>query len=355
MTETLYRGDGKKRRDALQDFPEHQHQQLLDPAGYRAEPELAKAVHVSLMLGRPLLLTGEPGSGKSQLAYSIAHELDLACYKFETKSTSIGRDLFYTFDTLGFFRAGKEPQPDHALQFTTFNAFGKAILAAHEQEDLRGWVASEKDASGQPLDGAPRRSVVLIDEVDKAPRDFPNDILNELENLYFRIPELAVLLKSKGYETIEASSKMAPFLVVTSNSEADLPDAFLRRCVYYHLPFPKRKTLLKIIKQRVPHYFPGKGGGGDVEDKLVATPLLESALDFFDVLRNERRVEKKAATSELLNWLLVLTQYGFAPQQSLRSATGVDVASLKMSLTTLTKTRNDQDLAFRKWKEWREN
>src|SRR5262249_10966729 len=174
---------------------------------------------VALMLQEPLLLTGEPGTGKTQLAFSVAWQLGLdSPLIFETKSTSVSRDLFYNFDNLRRFQAAQVPSESlDPKAYISFKALGLAILytlPAAELSEIVSTGASHHE---------PRRSVVLIDEVDKAPRDFPNDILNELEHLYFRVPEM-------GNRIVRADPALRPIVVITSNSEKGLPDAFLRRC-----------------------------------------------------------------------------------------------------------------------------
>src|SRR5205085_1382510 len=149
---------------------------------------------------------------------------------FETKSTSLARELFYAYDTLGRFHAAQTGEGSQKnLDYVTYNALGVAILRANEEAAVAKWIPQGKGF----VHGGRRRSVVLIDEIDKAPRDFPNDILNEVEGMYFRIPEL-------GDALIKADETMRPVLILTSNSEKNLPDAFLRRCIYYYLPFPDR-------------------------------------------------------------------------------------------------------------------
>src|SRR5262249_11440488 len=134
----------------------------------------------------------------------------------------------------------------------------------------------------------PRRSVVLIDEIDKAPRDFPNDLLNEVETMHFRVPEL-------GNALIASDPGSPPILVITSNSEKHLPDAFLRRCIYYHIPFPGRERLSRIIEARLGR-FAGRAEG-----------FLPDALDIFDRLREPAvGLRKKPATAEVLSWLAAL-------------------------------------------------
>ena len=154
------------------------------PSHYIAEQGLIDAVNVALLLGQPLLVTGAPGTGKTQLAYSVAWELlGTAPLKFEVKSTTIARDLFYTYDALTRFQAAQSGTKTDPLDHFKVNALGLAIVLSQTSDkgDLR-----PREFVNVPA----QRSVVLIDEIDKAPRDFPNDLLNEIENLYFKIPEL---------------------------------------------------------------------------------------------------------------------------------------------------------------------
>src|SRR5262245_52754184 len=229
MAFPFYTGERLKRRhNAPAQLPGSRRARQTDPAGYLPDPGLVDAVNVALLLGQPLLLTGEPGTGKTQLAYSLAWELGFEPpLSFETKSTSVARDLFYTYDAVSHFRAAqtREGSAD-VLSYITWNAFGAAILRSRPIEEVRQWLPPDFAHTG------PQRSIVLIDEIDKAPRDFPNDLLNEVENLFFRVPEL-------NNARIEANEDRRPVLVLTSNSEKNLPEAFLRRCVYYNIPFPE--------------------------------------------------------------------------------------------------------------------
>ena len=294
--------------------------------GYLPDPGLVDAVNVCLLLGQPLLLTGEPGTGKTQLAYSVGWELGFGVpLMFETKSNSTARDLFYTYDTLGRFHAAqtKEGSQD-SLDYLTYNALGIAILRANQESVVAPWLPRGF------LHGGPQRSVVLIDEVDKAPRDFPNDILNEVENMYFKIVEL-------GNVTITADEAMRPILILTSNSEKHLPDAFLRRCVYYNIPFPDRARLDQIVTARLGHF------------KNHGDQWLSDALDLFLKLREPNSgLNKKPATAELLGWLMFLKERSGNTHDSLRQQGSL----LLSSLGALVKSAEDQQAARIIVEEW---
>ncbi len=329
MTGFYYAGEGQKQVN-IKTLPDRPLKKMIDPSDYQAEEGLRHAVDVALELGQPLLLTGEPGSGKTQLAYSLAWERSLEpVLKFETKSTSTWRDLFYSYDTLGrFYSAQIKKRTVKDRDFITFNALGKAIIQTMKKEEVPLVIRNNKHQG-------PQRSVVLIDEVDKAPRDFPNDILNELEFLSFKIPEMNNI-------EVKADNSLAPIVIITSNSEKNLPDAFLRRCVYYDLPFPKGKTLRRIVAARI-EAFKGQ------EDHTG--PLLADALEFFGELRSQSGgLHKRPATAELLGWLLALLAFNTGVDQTLRQIPEL----VEKTLTTLTKTREDQTQAKAIWESWKE-
>lgn len=300
--------------------------------GYLPDDKLIDAANVALILGQPLLLTGEPGTGKTQFAYYASWKLRRdPPLVFETKSTSTARDLFYTYDTIGRFHAAQEqraaapgeprPAPPGPREFITYNALGLAIIYANEPGAVRQYVPG-----GFEEDWEPRRSVVLMDEIDKATRDFPNDILNEVENLYFRVPELGLT----GRATISADADRRPLLILTSNSEKNLPDAFLRRCVYYHIPFPTDALLTNIVLSRL----------GD----LRGQGWVDDAIKLFSELRAlDNRLDKKPATAELLGWLRAMHQQ-FRPGDDNPFLKQREVVR-RTARATLLKTYGDQKLA----------
>ncbi|HJQ23189.1 MAG TPA: MoxR family ATPase [Blastocatellia bacterium] len=295
---------------------------LDDPAYYIAEKGLRDAVNVALALGQPLLVTGEPGTGKTQLAYSLAFELGLAApLVSQTKTTSTSKDLFYRYDALGHFHDAQfRKEATRVEDYVAYEALGLAILLSMSPAD------ANRHLPERLRDRGPARSVVLIDEIDKAPRDLPNDVLNEIETMSFTVRETG--------QTFVADQRYRPILVLTSNSEKNLPDAFLRRCVFYHIAFPDQERLKRIVQSRLrlqPDFTP---------------QMLEHAIRHFEEIR-EMALKKKPATAEFLAWVQIL--------EKMR----LDVANLKpgeaealaFSYSILAKSKEDRDILYRTFVE----
>jgi MoxR-like ATPase len=306
------------------------HQQLQSRAGehpssYAPDSKLVDAVNVALVLERPLLVTGDPGTGKTQLAHSIAWQLaerealdvkSPRVERFETKSTSVARDLFYSFDVLGRFHAAQSKGSANDLNHITYNALGRALLNTYERKEVEEFLPPGHQHEG------PRRSVVLIDEIDKAPRDFPNDLLNEIDQMFFRIAELGG--KSVGGPR---EKELRPIVVITSNSEKALPDPFLRRCIYFNIPFPTPDRLEQILLGRLRLRQRVDGG------------LVKDAVEFFQQLRDDPGLRRKISPAELMQWLTFILHEKADPERPLREA----AAAAKKAIHALAKQREDQD------------
>jgi MoxR-like ATPase len=225
---------------------------------YVVTEELKNAVNVSIALQKPLLIKGEPGTGKTMLAESIAEALGKPLLIWSVKSTTKAQDGLYLYDT---------------VQRLYDSQFGEGNVA-----DIKHYVKMGK--LGEAFT-AERQVVLLIDEIDKADLEFPNDLLWELDKMEFYINETK--------ETITA--KQRPIVIITSNAEKELPDAFLRRCIFHYIEFPDMEKMQEIIKV---HY-------GDMDEKL-----LFAAMEAFYELREMRDLQKKPSTSELLDWLQAL-------------------------------------------------
>jgi MoxR-like ATPase len=311
----LYHGDGTTLSAKNIEVSLHQPIGDLDnPTGYLAEKGLCDAVNVALTLGQPLLLTGEPGTGKTQLAASVAYELGLPSpLVFHVKTTSSAKDLFYRYDSLRHFHDSQfQSQALSIENYITFEPFGQAILLSQEPTAANSYLPTELRDKG------PTRSVVLIDEIDKAPRDLPNDVLNEIENMSFTVKETG--------RSFASDAGFRPILILTSNSEKNLPDAFLRRCVFYHITFPKTDRLTQIVQRRLP------------PNSNFTPEMLDHAIRHFEEIR-ELGLRKPPATAELLGWVKVL--------QTLE----IDVSNLKpgqvealaFSYCVLAKNKDDFD------------
>jgi MoxR-like ATPase len=229
---------------------------------YLTSPGLQAAVNCALALERPLLVKGEPGTGKTLLAEAIALALGTRLLTWNVKSTTRAQDGLYVYDTVQRLYDSRFGDGDvrDIRRYIRFGPLGEAFRSAE-------------------------RVVLLIDEVDKADLEFPNDLLHELDRMRFRILET----------NQEVEAKARPVVVVTSNNEKELPDAFLRRCVFHFIDFPDRELMERIVRVHHPKL-----------DEALAT----QALDVFYQLRDLTRLRKRPSTSELVDWLAVLKSAG---------------------------------------------
>lgn len=241
--------------------------QFVGTNKYIVSPELRDAVNVAIALQRPLLVKGEPGTGKTLLAHNIAGALDKPLLIWNIKSTTKAKDGLYVYDT---------------VQRLNDARFGDGDVS-----DVKRYIRLGSLGQAFTTD---TQVVVLIDEVDKAELEFPNDLLNELDEMNFYILETD--------ERIVA--KHRPIVIITSNAEKELPDAFLRRCVFHYIAFPDRPLMTDIVHVHHPD---------------LADNLLEQALRRFYELRKVDALRKKPSTSELIDWLQALVAGGIAAEQ----------------------------------------
>jgi len=231
-------------------------------ASYITSPELRHAVNVAAAIERPLLVRGEPGTGKTLLAQAIAEDLGLELISWNVKSTSKAVDGLYVYDTV------------QRLQDSRFGD--------HDVSDIRQYIRLG------PLGCAltsPERVVLLIDEIDKADLDFPNDLLHELDVMEFAVVETGDVHRAA----------QRPLVVITSNAERELPDPFLRRCVFHYIEFPDAQLMAEIVRVHHPH---------------IAQQLLEQCLEKFYWLRSVKGLRKRPSTSELVDWVGALLAAG---------------------------------------------
>jgi MoxR-like ATPase len=229
---------------------------------YLTNEALESAVNVALALERPMLVKGEPGTGKTLLAEAIAEGLGMRLLRWHVKSTTRAQDGLYVYDTV------------QRLYDSRFND--------GDVKDIKRYI--KLGPLGQSF-AAPERVVLLIDEVDKADLEFPNDLLHELDKMRFFIPET-------GEEIV---AQQRPVVIITSNNEKELPDAFLRRCVFHFIDFPTKELMREIVDV----HHPG------LEEKLV-----DQALQTFYQIRDMRRLRKRPSTSELIDWISALKLSG---------------------------------------------
>ena len=233
---------------------------------YVASPELMSAVNIAIVLQKPLLIKGEPGTGKTLLAQAVADALGKKLIIWNVKSTTKAQDGLYVYDV---------------VQRLYDSQFGEHIV-----DDIASYIKYGKLGEAFLAD---EQAVLLIDEIDKADLEFPNDLLWELDRMEFYIPETR--------ETVRARHR--PIVIITSNAEKELPDAFLRRCVFHYIEFPDQAQMEEIVRV---HF-------GELDRRLVA-----QALSAFYRLREMRGIEKKPSTSELVDWLRALIAGGVDPE-----------------------------------------
>ncbi len=241
--------------------------QFTGTDGYIVSPALVEAVNCSIALERPLLIKGEPGTGKTLLALHVSEGLGLPMESWHIKSTSKAAEGLYVYDT---------------LQRLNDARFGEGDVA-----NVRNYI--KMGPLGRVF-SAPNRQVLLIDEIDKADLEFPNDILRELDEMRFTVMET-------GDEVV---ARERPVVIITSNNEKELPDAFLRRCVFHYIEFPDVPLMRRIV---------------DVHHPNLDAKLLDHVLIKFYWLRGQNELRKKPSTSELIDWIAALLRSGMDAKQ----------------------------------------
>ena len=253
---------------------------------YIASEDLRHAVNVAVALERPLLVRGEPGTGKTLLAENMAHALGMELIRWHIKSTTKAQEGLYVYDTVARLHDSRFGDGDvkDISRYIKLGPLGRALAS---------------DA----------RVVLLLDEIDKADIEFPNDLLLELDSMRFRIHET-------GEEIVAAHR---PIVLITSNNEKELPDAFLRRCIFHYIEFPDRELMTRIVRVHHP----------DIEDQV-----LDQCLEIFYGLRAVQRLRKRPTTSELIDWICALQR------------AGVDLARVGGGIPFLgTLLKTEQDMA----------
>ncbi|MDR0934010.1 MAG: MoxR family ATPase [Burkholderiaceae bacterium] len=258
---------------------------------YVATPDLQLAVNAAITLERPLLIKGEPGTGKTMLAEEVAAALEMPLLQWHIKSTTKAQHGLYEYDAVSRLRDSQ---------------LGEARVADIANYIIKGalWDAFESD----------KPCVVLIDEIDKADIEFPNDLLRELDRMEFYCYETRQLIQARH----------RPLFIITSNNEKELPDAFLRRCFFHYIAFPDRETMSKIVGVHFPN---------------LPENMMREALEVFYDLRQINGFKKKPSTSELIDWLKLLRAEGVAPDSLAASGKRADVPPLFGALL-----KNEQDV-----------
>tara|TARA_Y100000589_G_scaffold330348_1_gene379720 strand:+ start:7335 stop:8138 length:804 start_codon:yes stop_codon:yes gene_type:complete len=251
--------------------------------------QLKEAILVAEVTERPLLLKGEPGTGKTLLAKHVAKIKSQPIFEWHIKSTSLAKEGLYSYDALS------------RLHDSRFLDLDEGNLS--KVKNISNYIKLEAMGEAFSLN---KPSVLLIDEIDKADIEFPNDLLRELDQMEFEILETGEKVRAK----------VRPFVVITSNNEKELPDAFLRRCIFHYIQFPDRELMTEIVKSHFPN---------------IETNILRNSLKIFYQLRNQQNIRKKPSTSELIDWLSILINQGVSP----------DMRDKIPFLGTLMKTEED--------------
>ncbi|HCU64751.1 MAG TPA: ATP-binding protein [Rheinheimera sp.] len=260
---------------------------------YIVSPELALAVNAAISLEKPLLIKGEPGTGKTKLAEQLAASLDTQLIQWHIKSTTKAQQGLYEYDAVSRLRDSQ--------------------LGDSRVHDIQNYI---KPGKLWQAFTAPKRPVLLIDEIDKADIEFPNDLLHELDQMAFDV-----------YETGESiRAKVRPIVIITSNNEKELPDAFLRRCFFHYIRFPDADTLSAIVEVHLPG---------------LTKTLLTEALELFFGLRDMAQLKKKPSTSELIDWLKLLLAEQIPAQALTQSKEKGGLMPLYGALL-----KNEQDVAL---------
>ncbi|GCA85858.1 hypothetical protein MiHa_03843 [Microcystis aeruginosa NIES-2522] len=266
-------------------------QQKIYP--YDAGDELIEVVNLAIELGMPLLLEGEPGCGKSRLAHALVYEFNyrqesnpIKYYEWIVQSTSKAEDSLYQYDYIGRLQAAQISEILRQKEIEESSSEPKNPATSKDWVDLQPLGKAFKQSKDKQ-----EQSVVLIDEIDKADRDFPNDLLLAIESRRFFIKETG--------ETIQANDQAFPLIIITSNQEKNLPNAFLRRCIYHYIELPNQERLRKILTERFT----------DAEQEVII-----KAVDRFLEVRTSQdetksEGEKKVSTSELIAWFKSLLKY----------------------------------------------
>lgn len=290
---------------------------------YLPDPALVEAVNLAIALERPLLIQGEPGCGKTLLARAIAYEFgqryldgkdEWSYYYWNVKSNSTAKEGRYTFDALGKLRDAQLVGTPALSQFLKRTQRQQLL---HRLSDPEGYI--QWGSLGKAFRETKRRPILLIDEIDKADIDFPNDLLCDLEEGYFMVEETQQQIPERPGEN-------KPIVIITSNQERELPEAFLRRCLFFYLPFPDETHLRQIVDCHFP--------------RPDRAEIIEKAIAKFLEIRSQGRTRsngKQASTSELLDWLSVLIDDPNAAEKIER------VADDPAQLGILIKSKADRD------------